>query len=116
MRRRVTPFAVHREKTLFAVRQGQKRTAKKALCRAPRPQTHGKGTVSAVGFGHFAVRLPENARQSGHCSFFSHLKIPKNHRHNMHFIIFITCIVYIIIFITSIIFITITITKHHISQ
>jgi hypothetical protein len=53
-----------------AVRQGQKRTAKKALCRAPRPQTHDKGTVSAVGFGHFAVRLPENARQSGHCSFF----------------------------------------------
>jgi hypothetical protein len=56
---------------------GKKRTAKKALCRAPRPKTHGKGTVSAVGFGHFAVRLPENARQSGHCSFFFTFKNTK---------------------------------------
>jgi hypothetical protein len=31
---------------------------------------HGKGTISAVGFGHFAVRLPKNARQNGQCNLF----------------------------------------------
>jgi hypothetical protein len=39
------------------------------VCRAP-PQTHGKRTVLAVGFGHFAVRLPKYARQSDHCNLF----------------------------------------------
>jgi hypothetical protein len=52
------------------MRLGQKRTAKRALFRAPRPKTHGKGTVLLLVFGHFAVRLPEDARQSDHCNFF----------------------------------------------
>jgi hypothetical protein len=38
MRRHVTPFAVHRGK----------RTAKRALCRAPRPKTHSKEWHIAV--------------------------------------------------------------------
>jgi hypothetical protein len=37
-------------------------------------------------------------------------KNPKNHKHNIHFIIFITSIIYITIIITHIIYITITIT------
>jgi hypothetical protein len=36
----------------------------------------GKAVLQLV-FGHFVVRLPEDARQSDHCKFFSRLKYPK---------------------------------------
>jgi hypothetical protein len=75
----------HGKHELFVVRLPEKRTANRALChapgikthgnkwhlcRAPWRKTHGKGTVLVVGFGHFAVRLPEDARQSDHCNLF----------------------------------------------
>jgi hypothetical protein len=59
-----------RQRLGFAVRQPEKHTTKIGLCRAPAPKTHGKGPVADSSSGHFAVRLPKNARQSVLCIFF----------------------------------------------
>jgi hypothetical protein len=97
----------HGKHGLFAVRLPEKRTANIGCLPCACPKTHGKqgslpcaplkthdkGTVLAVGFGHFAVRLPKtHGKVTLQFIFFwfSRLKIPKNHSNVIYIIIFIT--------------------------
>jgi hypothetical protein len=94
---------------LFAVRLPEKRTANIGCLPCACPKTHGKqgslpcaplkthdkGTVLAVGFGHFAVRLPKTHGKVTIAIYFFLVFTFKNTQNHSN-------VIYIIIFITGI--------------